>query len=169
MHLSRAFAIQLTKPDFDNMTSTGPKRKPLAGITQSRFDRILLYADTVRQAADQIEAMSLGTLTDPELPSEHQGSGGLNSKQMEQIVKNRTESAVAAATGKLHGEIAQLKADQEASVKRNADLMKTVQALMSKLDKPAKKAKKPGKVQQKVQELLAADEPPVVSDISQTA
>lgn len=143
LHLERSSAIRLTVPDPDSRRQSGAfSRRLLAPISKAKYERIRNYAETVQEACDQIEALSHGRLTDPDLPSEHseRGGSGLDSATMQHIVNSRVETAVAAAQAQQSTEIGALRSANDA-------LQDQLKLLIQKLDaqqpKPQKKRGRP--------------------------
>lgn len=144
-HLQAGFALVLTVADPTQRRESGmPVRKILAGISQAKWNRILMYSRTVQEAADQAAAIAEGRLTDPDLPSEHsEGSQPtMDEATVRQILETRATNVASAATdqiskvvAKMQGRLDDVQADNDRLRQQNQMLHTTAQALLDRMEK----------------------------------
>lgn len=141
--LSRNYPIWLTVPDTSQPRRGGHyPRKPLAPITEAKYRRIRQYAESAKQAAAQIIALSHGRLTDPDLPAEHQEQGGaqMDADTLKSVVASAVANEVASVTGKLQREIERRDEKLEQLQRENLSLKERAEKLLT-AGKKGKKAK----------------------------
>lgn len=97
-HSQRGVALRLTRPDPNNRfkETNRPRRILLVPITEKVMDQILTYASDLNEAADQIEAISLGHQLTPQFRNAG-SAGGAPQPSMEQLatlVDNKVSAAI---------------------------------------------------------------------------
>lgn len=137
-HSQSGIGLRLTKadPSENGKFKTGRhKRILMTPVSKDALDEILKYSRDIRQAVEQIEAISIGAQLKPELNNSGD-SGGMDPKVMEKLITQRIENEMA----KL-GEANQKKLDaaQAKLEKLEAELA------AAKKKVPAKAAKKTSK------------------------
>lgn len=157
-HGNRNAAIHLTVADPKNrfkMTNQ-PKRILLRPISYEAFDRIVTQCQTVREAADQIEAISTGAELGPTMAKE----GAISAEASERMIQNRVQNELANATQPLADQLAK----QQDLLDRQNDLIAQLQARLqgegSKVRKkpgPKPGSKRKNTVVEKVKQDLAGD------------
>jgi len=160
----------LTKVDKDKppFKITGnPRRKPMIPVSQHHLDDILTYSQDLNEAIAQVEALSLGTQTEPDLRRGPQG-GGVNMAEVESMINRRVSNEVAKATEaqqEMQAEIDKLKAERDEALKKAATAAAPKKKKVAK--KTTKKTRKPGKVVERLRreaEAEAAGEPPLTEE-----
>lgn len=139
-HLQAGYAITLNMADVESgrRESGHSKRRPMVPITHPKYDRILTFAESVNEAANQVEALSHGRVTDPHLPAEHGTQPSMDSEAIERIAKARADHAVAAATARQEQAVAAL-------AQENKSLRETAARLLAEMaaNKPKKRGRPP--------------------------
>lgn len=112
---NRNFALQLTKPHpTKRFQLTGaPEMIPLQGIRKNTLDRVLQFSDSVEQAAQQIEALSLGSILEPDVGPGQRAVQELDEATIERIVQNRTENVLAQKDDEHAKQIREMRAEME--------------------------------------------------------
>lgn len=109
-HLQRGYALTLNVRSGEKRSNGDPVWRHLIPITRQKLDRILEYCETINEAANQVELLSHGKLTDPNLPAEHgQAPTALDSGALERIAAARADHAVAKLTAQHNAEMAQMR------------------------------------------------------------
>lgn len=151
---NRNYALQLTKahPTKKFELTGAPHMIPLQGIRKDAMERILHYSENAQHAAQQIEALSLGQIMEPEVGPAHAPTQQFDEAVIERIVQQRTENVIAQ--------------QKDVHLEQMAEMRATIAEMQKKLAEQAKpvtrkkRGRKPGKksvVEQAKKDL--ADEP----------
>lgn len=110
----RGCGIRLTAVNSkERFRETGQfKRTPLTPVSTVHLNQILRMAENAEQAADQIEAISLGKQFEPNM-AKPGNMPGLDNKTIERIVETRTQHAMADASEQYQKMIAQQRSEME--------------------------------------------------------
>lgn len=113
---NRAYAIQLTKahPTKKFALTGAPHMVPLQGIKKNVLDRVLHYSENATHAAQQIEALSLGKILEPDVGPAPTQVQQFDESVIERIVQQRTENVLAQRKDEQQQQIAELQVQLQA-------------------------------------------------------
>lgn len=123
--ISRAYAIQLTKPNPTKRFafSNAPYQEALGGCNHENYTHIMRWAIDDREAADQIERICTGAIQIPEIGPRQGGAPAVTEEIVEKLAQNRadaiasnTVAEIAALKTQLQQEIAELRKIKESAI-----------------------------------------------------
>ena len=124
---SRAYAIQLTKPNPNKRFgyNNQPYQEAIGGCNHQCYEQIMRFALSSQEAADQVERICTGVIQVPEIgPRQYAPVAQISEKMIETLAQNRANAIASQSLS----EISALKAKMQeelAEVQKLKDSLKT--------------------------------------------